>query len=56
MDDLNVQVIVLIDNKWYNLKLNKLNVIETPEGLKFEIEGTEKDSGQMAEADSTKEV
>lgn len=49
MDDLNVQVIVLIDNKWYNLKLNKLNVIETPEGLKFEIEGTEKDQWRDVE-------
>lgn len=43
MDDLNVQVMVLIDNKWYYLKLDKLNITSTPEGLKFEIEGTEKD-------------
>lgn len=43
MDNLNVQVIVLIDNVWYNLELDKFNITETPEGLKFEVEGKAKD-------------
>lgn len=43
MDDLNVEVIVLVDNVWYKLSLDKFSMAQTPEGLKFEISGIEKD-------------
>lgn len=50
MNNLNVEVIVLIDNVWYRLDLKSFSMAETNEGLKFHIEGIEKD-----EWDETKE-
>ena len=41
MNNLNVEVIVLIDNVWYRLRLNRFSMVETNEGIKFEIEGVE---------------
>lgn len=37
------QVILLLDNQWYDIKLSKLAIIETPEGTKVEIAGSVKD-------------
>lgn len=43
MNNLNVEVIVLIDNVWYRLDLKSFSMAETNEGLKFHIEGTERE-------------
>lgn len=43
MDNLNVVVIVLVDNVWYKLKLDKFSMAETPEGMAFTVEGKAKD-------------
>lgn len=37
------QAILLLDNQWYEIKLSKLAINETPEGTKVEIAGTVKD-------------
>lgn len=49
MNNLNVEVIVLIDNVWYRLKLNRFSMKETPEGLRFDIEGVEADDWKDVE-------
>lgn len=37
------QVILLLDNQWYDIKLSKLAIIETPQGTQVEIAGSVKD-------------
>lgn len=43
MDNLNVEVIVLIDNVWYRINLEKFSMSQTPQGMEFEIKGKAKD-------------
>ena len=43
IQDINAIVIVLVENQYYELKLQRFMVAETPEGTKVEIVGTVKD-------------